>query len=147
MHVRLASNRDHRGVTIGAGAILVSLLIVGLGATGCAGGRGVIANDVTIDVTMNPPAAAAGGDADTRAVLTIRDRSRQPVRGAVFQVEAFMPHPGMAPVGAAAVERGDGVYDVSLRLTMRGDWTLLVNGTLPDGRRLSRRIEVPGVRP
>ena len=47
-----------------------------------------------------------------------------------------MSHPGMAPVVADVVERGDGVYDAPLQFTMAGDWILLVTGQLADGRGL-----------
>jgi hypothetical protein len=36
---------------------------------------------------------------------------------------------------------------VPLRFTMPGDWALLVRITLPDGRRVSRQVDVANVRP
>lgn len=74
--------------------------------------------------------------------VTLRDAARRPVRGAKLQVEGHMSHPGMAPVIAKAAERADGVYEVQLQFTMRGDWILLVTGELPDGRRINHRVDV-----
>jgi hypothetical protein len=53
----------------------------------------------------------------------------------------------MTPVIAAVSERGDGVYDARLRFSMAGDWTLVLTGTLPDGRRITKDLEITGVRP
>lgn len=58
-----------------------------------------------------------------------------------------MAHPGMAPLVATAAERGDGVYQILLRFTMRGNWILLVTGKLPDGRRIDHRIDVNATGP
>ena len=92
------------------------------------------ADNVTVEWTMTPRPPVAGEA--TLVELTLRDASRRPVRGAKLQVEGHMSHPGMAPLTATAVERGDGVYEIRLRFTMRGDWILLVTGELPDGSRI-----------
>jgi hypothetical protein len=139
MHVRLASDPGHRGVTLRPGIDFVSIGIIALIVTAGCGSRAANGSAVTVDVNMSPPAAA--GDA-TGIVLTLRDRDRQPVGGAALRVEAFMSHPGMAPVVAMPVERGDGVYEAPLQLTMTGDWILRVTGTLPDGRTVQRQIDM-----
>jgi hypothetical protein len=58
-----------------------------------------------------------------------------------------MSHPGMAPVSGALLERGDGVYESRLLLTMDGEWVIVVTGTLADGRRITRQTQVMAVRP
>jgi hypothetical protein len=102
--------------------------------------RANVANDVTVELTMTPAPAAVGGVSG--AVLTLRDRARQPVRGATLRVEAYMSHPGMAPVIATPVERADAVYEAPLQFTMSGDWIVRVSGTLPDGRTVNQQIEI-----
>jgi hypothetical protein len=53
-----------------------------------------------------------------------------------------MSHPGMAPAIASATEREDGAYEAELQFTMPGDWTLLITGTLSNGRRVEHRIDL-----
>lgn len=72
--------------------------------------------------------------------------TKRPVAGATARIEANMSHPGMAPVLATAREVAPGRYESELDLTMAGDWFLLVELDLPDGRTLSRQIDLPGVR-
>jgi hypothetical protein len=94
-------------------------------------------------ITPSPPVAGAA----TLAEVTLRDGANRPLRGARLQVEAFMTHPGMAPEITPASERDAGVYQIPLRFTMRGNWILLVTGTLPDGRRIDHRIDVHATGP
>lgn len=99
-----------------------------------------VADDVIVEWTLSPRPPAVG--AATVSEITLRDRSRNPVRGATLRIEAHMSHPGMAPVTATAAERAAGVYQSELRFTMRGEWILLVTGELSDGRRIEHRIDV-----
>jgi hypothetical protein len=102
-------------------------------------------NGVTIAWTIKPTPPVAG--LATHAILLLRDRAHEPVRGARLQVAARMSHPGMAPVIAAATEGPDGMYDAQLDLTMTGDWILQVTGTLSDGGTINQQIEVATARP
>jgi hypothetical protein len=77
----------------------------------------------------------------------MRDKTGEPVRGARLRLEGHMSHPGMAPVTAAVTERGEGVYEAGFRFSMAGDWILVVTGDVPGVGRLTRQIEVAGVRP
>ena len=52
----------------------------------------------------------------------------------------------MKPVFADAREVEPGKYEAALELTMGGDWFVVVNGTLADGRKLKRKVDVPGVK-
>ena len=117
---------------------------VGIGALGAACDRAG-ADDISVEWKATAPPSI--GATTVAGEITIRDRASRPVRGARLQVEGFMPHPGMAPVTATVAERGEGVYQVRLPLTMSGDWVLHVTGQLPDGRRLNRRIDIADTRP
>jgi hypothetical protein len=120
------------------------LAVVCSTAAAC-GRQHAVADDVTVEWTLTPRAPVAGGD--TLAEITLRDGARRLVRGATLQIEGHMSHPGMTPLIASAAERDDGVYQIRLRFTMRGDWTLVVSGELPDGRRINHRIDVNATGP
>ena len=76
-----------------------------------------------VEWTITPRLPVAG--AETLAEVTLRDSAHRPVRGARLQIEAYMAHPGMAPVMATAAERGDGIYQIRLQFTMGGKWICL----------------------
>jgi hypothetical protein len=69
-----------------------------------------------------------------------------PVTGAVVRLEGNMSHPGMTPALGEAREVEPGRYQARLDLDMAGDWFLVVDATLPDGRVLHRQVDLPGVR-
>jgi hypothetical protein len=123
--------------------LLATVVCIGV-STVCARNAGR-AEDVSVEWKMTPTQPIAG--TPVLGELTLRDHGRRPVRGARLQVEGHMSHPGMAPVIAAVAEREEGVYEVRLQFTMSGDWIVLVTGSLPDGRRLNRRIDVVHARP
>jgi YtkA-like len=105
---------------------------------------GDVASDLIFEWTMTPNPPTVG--TDTVGEVTMRDRSKRPVRGATLQIECHMSHPGMAPVIGQATERGEGLYQVPLKFSMTGEWIVIVKGTLADGRRFDRRIETATVR-
>ncbi len=130
--------------------ILACSLAAGCAGTGCgidfhSHSEGDSGDAISITWTLDPSPPVVG--TPTVARMTIRDRDSEPVIGARLRLEGLMSHPGMAPVVADVVERGDGVYDAPLQFTMAGDWILLVTGQLADGRGLTKRIEIAGVRP
>lgn len=92
-------------------------------------------------VAPDPPRV---GPAQVSLTLT---EGGQPVAGAEVRLEGNMSHPGMAPVFGDAREVAPGRYEAPLDLTMAGDWFLLAQITLRDGRSLSRTSQLPGVRP
>lgn len=79
--------------------------------------------------------------------LALADSAGRPIADADVSVEGNMAHAGMQPVFAEAAEVDSGRYAASLEFTMAGDWFLLVDVTLPDGRAVERTVEVPGVQP
>lgn len=64
-----------------------------------------------------------------------------------LSVEANMSHPGMTPVTATLSSQDGTRWQAPLKLTMAGDWFLIVRGQLKDGRKLERQIPLPGVAP
>jgi hypothetical protein len=57
-----------------------------------------------------------------------------------------MNHAGMEPVFVDAKETEPGKYRADLKFTMGGDWFVLVSAALADGRKVNRKIDVPGVK-
>jgi YtkA-like len=93
---------------------------------------------------MEPSPPLAGSDVVAR--VRLHDSANKPVVGAKLHLEGQMSHPGMTPVISDMVERGDGVYEARFRLSMEGDWTLVVAGELRDGARMTKQLDLAGVR-
>jgi hypothetical protein len=81
------------------------------------------------------------------AEIQLNEAMARPVTGARLRLEAFMTHPGMAPVSAAVEEQGSGHYRARVRFTMAGDWVVRLQGTRADGRRIEVQEDVRRVRP
>jgi hypothetical protein len=124
-----------RGLGIALALAVCSLLY------GC--GRGADSPGTTLRWTIDPSSPVAGADTVARVVLRGADGSA--VRGAQLTLEAHMTHPGMTPVVSPLRERAPGEYEAPLRLSMPGDWVLVVSGRLPDGRRITRQLDLGGV--
>ena len=110
----------------------------------CGPGEAPGTADVALTWTLAPDPPRVG---PATLVLHLADGAGRPLRGARLRTEATMSHPGMRPELAEAVELPDGRYQASFRFTMGGEWLVLVSASLPDGRELSRRIDLPHVRP
>ncbi|HEV2855502.1 MAG TPA: FixH family protein [Thermoanaerobaculia bacterium] len=99
---------------------------------------------VSLDWTVAPSPPVTG---TATLSLTLTDAgSGQPLPGAEVRVEGDMTHPGMQPVFSTAREVAPGRYEAPVHFTMAGDWVLLVDGRLRDGRTFERQMAVPGVR-
>lgn len=111
----------------------------------CAG-QGADSKGITASWTLDPAPPAIGRDTVTR--ITLRDSATDtPVGGARLQLEGHMSHPGMTPVITSVAERSPGEYEAQLRFSMTGDWVLVLTGELADGARVTKQLEVVGVRP
>jgi hypothetical protein len=122
-----------------AGILLIILLLL-------AGCRRVGQNDLAdigVNVTVNPNPPQVGQAVVT---LTLSEAGGQPLTGAEVELEGNMTHAGMAPTLAQPDEVSPGRYEAPLDFTMAGDWFILVRATLPDGRKLERQVNVPGVK-
>lgn len=101
------------------------------------------APEVKASLATEPSPAATG---PVKLLIALADASGAPVPGAALHVEASMNHAGMPPVLAQAADLGDGRYAAQVELSMGGDWYVLVDATLADGRTLHRKLDLPGVR-
>ena len=81
------------------------------------------------------------------AEIQLNEAMARPVAGARLRLEAFMTHPGMAPVLAPVEEEGRGRYRARVTFTMAGDWVVRLQGTGADGRTIDLQEDVRGVRP
>jgi hypothetical protein len=133
VHLQLGSWRDRHRVT------RTSLGLVLLAA--CAG-PAVVPPHLTLHWTPEP---AAGRD--SVAEIQLNDAMARPVIGARLELEAFMTHPGMAPVAAAVDEQGNGRYRARVHFTMAGDWVVRVQGRRADGGAIDVQENVRSVRP
>jgi hypothetical protein len=97
---------------------------------------------VACTVTPEPPRVGIA-----LIVVRLTDRAAKPVTGAHLKLEGDMSHPGMEPVFAKAIETNPGNYAAHLQLTMPGDWVIVVQATLPDGRNIERQVDLKGVLP
>ncbi len=136
MHVRVASRRRAVGLSL---AVLACSLLLACNRQAEPGG------DIAVAWVIEPAPPAANAPGLVR--VTLRDAQQQLVRGGRLQLEGQMSHPGMAPVLAPLTEQADGTYQAPFQFTMAGDWVLVVTGELPGVGRISRQIEVAGVRP
>jgi hypothetical protein len=121
-------------------------LIAGLAACCCfafACAKGT--SDVTATWTLEPPQPSTDAATVVRVALARQDGS--PVTGATLRLEAHMSHPGMAPVVGELTERGGGIYESRVTLTMAGPWVVVVSGDLPGGGRILKQTEVTAVQP
>jgi hypothetical protein len=138
---------EFQGLRLDTSALKLLIVLAFCAVCGCGRGERIAADPIEPHVTLTPRELAAG--VATFATPRLQDSSRRPLSGAELQVQAFMSHPGMAPLIVTAVEKGDGVYEARLQLTMAGDWILRVTGQLPDGRMIdsSFKAQVSSLKP
>lgn len=98
--------------------------------------------DVTVRHEISPDPPRVG---PATVTLALADAGGAPLTGASVRLEGNMSHPGMEPVFGDAAEVEPGRYRAPLELTMAGDWYILVDATLADGRTVRRQIDVRGV--
>ena len=134
-------SRDNGDNKIWARLGLLLMAVLAGSLVGCRGeGEELEGAVVSLAVTPDPPRIGPA-----TVVVILSDAEGQPISGAEMSLEANMNHPGMAPALATAVEVAPGRYQATLELTMGGDWFIVVQATLADGRSLQHRVDVPGV--
>lgn len=122
--------------------ILLPCVCVGSVLTAGCGSADRQASDVQVDIALDPSPPVVG-DAQVTLRLTGADGKR--LDGAEVRLEGNMNHAGMKPSFANLRETEPGRYAGTLEFTMGGDWFILVTATLPDGRRIEHKTDVPGV--
>jgi len=147
VHLQLGSWRDRHRVTRRGGpaarrprAYIAGSSFALLAA--CTAPDGAAAPHLTIGWTPMPTV-----DRESVAEIQLNEAMARPVTGARLRLEAFMTHPGMAPVSATVEEQGRGRYRARVRFTMAGDWVVRVQGTRVDGRLIDVQENVRSVRP
>ena len=125
---------------------LVALFILLAAVQGCRRHRQNTSQpNLTVSYEVSPLPARVGHD--VTVTIKMKDGSEKPIDGAHIKLEANMSHAGMAPITAEASETGPGRYETRMKLTMAGDWQVLVLLTLPDDREVDQQFEIKGVAP
>jgi hypothetical protein len=137
--VRQKNRMDKKTTLVPYWHILGFLLL--LATIGCRGGAEGL-DDVIVDLTIDPDPPRLGL---TTLTVTLHDMEGGPIVGAEMSLEGNMNHAGMVPVLAKAIEISPGRYEAPLEFSMGGDWFVLVQALLSDGRILEQKIDVPGV--
>jgi hypothetical protein len=119
----------------------VQWLVLLLIASGCRPAA-TDAPDVRVELTLHPSPPQVGS-AD--ATVALADAQGAPLENASVRLEGNMNHAGMVPTFADLDETAPGTYTGTLQFTMGGDWFILATVTLPEGQRIQRKIDVPGV--
>jgi YtkA-like len=123
-----------------AAVVPVTALVV----PGCrSGGVADESEDVKVDFALQPAPPKVG---TVTATVQLMDKDGKPLQGAAIRLEGNMNHAGMTPVFAETKESEPGLYRADLELTMGGDWFVLIDARLADGRKLKRKVDVPGVK-
>src|SRR5262245_27044359 len=111
------------------------LLSLALLAAGCQRASDT-GGDVKVDLRVEPDPPRVG---KAKLALTLEDADGKPVEGAKLKLEGNMAHAGMKPVFAEAKEEKAGRYSADLEFTMGGDWFILIDGKLADGRSFRKK--------
>lgn len=118
--------------------LLIILLTIIL--TACGAQNTTIAEDVSIEIAIEPDPPAVG---ETLLLITVTDADGTAIDGASVSVHGDMDHEGMIPVDGETADSVDGVYSIPFEWTMGGGWILDVTVTLPDNRgSATKRIEM-----
>lgn len=89
-------------------------------------------NSDHVNIAYNPdndPAFAG----NATITITLTDEHGDPITDATVDIVGDMNHHGMVPITETGEHSEDGIYIVSLRWTMAGDWHITVTVTMADG--------------
>lgn len=134
------SPRFSRPSRSGWAPLLAALVTSALVLVGCRGEGPVDDLPVHVEVSLAPTPPIVG---PVRLVLSLTDDEGAPAEAAEVRVEGIMSHAGMVPVRETAGREGEGRWVIpDFDFTMGGDWLLIVEVELPDGRVATREREV-----
>jgi hypothetical protein len=146
VHLQLGSWRDRNGVTPRGAPPLAHIVAA------CAAGVGLALLAACAPPDGAPPhltlrwVPSPVVGIESVAEIQLNDAMARPVTGARLRLDAFMTHPGMAPVTASVDEQGSGRYQARVRFSMAGDWVVRLQGARADGRAIDLQEPVRGVR-
>lgn len=95
---------------------------------------------ISVNVTPRPPVTGTA-----RVEIVLRDAGGRPLEATAVKLEGNMSHAGMKPSVATVRRSTQGSWVADLELTMGGDWLLLVQAVLADGREIERTVPLRGV--
>lgn len=122
--------------------VLITIVLTCLTLGGLAGCRlDEAPTDDTIRIALVaplfPPPAGDG-----QLTFRVSDENDRPIDSAALKIRADMTHAGMLPIAASTATGEAGVYRIPVRWTMAGEWIIIVEATLGDGRQATRSFDM-----
>jgi hypothetical protein len=117
----------------------IALLILLTVLTGCRQQAQTTADNLTIDLRIDPDMPMVG---DATLVITLTGADDQPVSDATVTARGDMSHAGMVPVIETVESGTDGVYELPFEWTMAGDWTVEVTVELANGETATQSFDL-----
>jgi len=112
------------------------LIVIALIIAGCSPNEATVADDVKIDLRVEPDPPAAG---EAMLYITLTDADGTFIEGATVQVHGDMDHEGMEAVDRESDVTGNNdEYIVPFEWTMGGGWIVAVTATLPNNRGIAQ---------
>lgn len=111
--------------------LLLLLVLIAAGCRESAAPTPTPDPSIVMTLEIDPQPAAVG---DAVLIVSLTDPTGAPITGATVAATGDMNHAGMVPVNGEATGGDDGLYRIPFRWTMGGDWFVIVEATLPDGR-------------
>ena len=122
--------------------LLITLFVLSVLLVACRRGASQDISEIQVELAVSPNPPEVGL---VTVDVALTNANNEPISGAEIELEGNMNHAGMVPVFSQATETEPGHYEAPLEFTMGGDWFILVKASLPDGRSLERKIDLPGV--
>lgn len=116
-------------------------MLANIQAAGCAKTTGIPADvDFRYESDLNHPRVGPN-----IFIVTLTSKAGERLAGAHVSLEGDMSHAGMSPVFGDAREIQRGLYQGTLDLNMRGDWTVLFHIKLANGVAFDRQVDIRNI--